>query len=612
MGLSPEQVAMVTNHPDLFAGDFPSGAREALKSIVFQVYPVAERMGLDLTAVWGVMISLEIVAFAAAVIWATKRLFPGTSMVIAATAAVVFTAGSLITPDLARFKFPHFGWVYGFAHAGALVVVAETIRSRYVAASVFLTATFMIHPIAAALAGAFSLAATAVKLFDYRNLQVRSILIAGIIAAVGCSAWLGWLSSEGNITGQGVDTRTFVAFVRAHNFHWFPSYMGVYWENHHAHLLPLLSTLALIAWALGRQPPEDLGVVRQVSAGILAMMVLCVIGLINAELAQSPFLIKLALHRADTLALLVGGIVIVRALAYDLVSNDPIERALAGYLLILPLVAPLGLAPLPVALRVAYAALKAGRPTEWRLSLGLAVSIVVLIVFLIVFYGLNELIDPVNQAAYTGIPQQNAVALALAGAAAALWPHVAPMSRRIPVGHMLFLAIVALSVFNADKVRTFNSSNLVARGENALAAQLWARKNTPEASLFMIDPGLYYMWRDKSHRPSFGTPSEWLFISLMYNTQADIFEEGLRRYNALGLETPSYVYNPPSRRMVPQLERLVGDAVESYYALSATALRQLADEFGIDYFVFRTEMVPDGAPLGEVYRNAHFVIAQAQ
>ena len=148
------------------------------------------------------------------------------------------------------------------------------------------------------------------------------------------------------------------------------------------------------------------------------------------------------------------------------------------------------------------------------------------------------------------------------------------------------------------------------RARNALDAQLWARANTPIGTLFMVDPGFGYMWRDKSHRPSFGTVREWLLISIMYNSRASLLEEGMRRYEALGLQRPDYVFNPTERSMPRLLDRLIGDAVRAFSALKHEDFERLAGIYGINHVVFDRARLSGQAPLPVVYQNAQFVIGR--
>lgn len=79
-----------------------------------------------------------------------------------------------------------------------------------------------------------------------------------------------------------------------------------------------------------------------------------------------------------------------------------------------------------------------------------------------------------------------------------------------------------------------------------LAAQRWARANTVQDSLFMVDPTIYYGWRDFSQRSSFGNLREWLHTGWLYDSRADVYTEGVKRFGEFGIDIESYKRTRPS------------------------------------------------------------------
>ncbi len=619
-GLSPEQVALVANRPELFANGFPSHASENLKSIIYHVYPLAQAAGIDVSLAWAFMIVLEIMVFAAAAVWAVRRLFPGAPWALAGIAAILFTASSLTTPDLARFQFPYYGWMYAFAYAGVIVVITETVRNNFLMAALVLVATFMTHPISGLFAGAFVAAVLIAKLATGERVNLIALAAASIVTIVGGGTWLAWLSGQGTITGGDVDPETYVAYVRALNYHWFPSFLGVYWELHAQHLIPLLSTLALLGWAISAQPLSRLqaasgapsGVVAQLAAGILAMLAICAAGLVIAEFVAWPLLLKMSLHRADTVAMLAGGFLIARALYRDVTEGDLVEQGLGTILILLLLIADYGLAPLPVGLRIGYAAYKARRDGGWSAPLVMAALLIAVLAVLALFYAAVGQLNLRALPYYIGVYPAWQMGIVVAVAVLFIrWARAGSLPNRSLRMTIIMAIIAGTALARAPKFQHFQSDAGLARAESALDAQLWARNHTAEGTLFMIAPALNYMWRDKSHRPSFGTPREWLLLSIMYNSRKDLFEEGLSRYRALGLPNPDYVFDPAITRMFPLIDRIVGEAEDRYHALALEDFVRLAQTYGIAFFVFQKGKLDGDPPLETVYQNDHFVIASA-
>lgn len=609
-GFSPEQAAVLANSPAWFEADFPSGASEQLKSLIFQIYPLALAAGLDIDKVWSAAIAVELVALSAAAFWSYALLFPTSSILARAAVALLCTASSLLTPDLARFGFPFYGWYYGFAHAGFLVVCALFLSERLRTAAVALVLLFTIHPIIAGFAAIFCGVPFLVRASERRLPPYKQVLGAVIVVLVGCGAWIAFLSTKGTLTGGDVDPELFVALTRAQSYHWFPFYLGVFWDSHANHFIPLLSTLALIAWALSEQLRQNARLAREAAIGISALMATVAAGLVISEFVAQPTLIKLSLHRAGQSAAVIGSLFIVHALWRDLTEGDAMERGLAAVLLLLPFQSTVGLVPGAVGLRVALAAAKAYRRGTWAWPLGVATALVILIGLALLVYWRSGLTASVPAGRYLGFDTW----LVMAGLIAAVWPLVWTRLPAATVSPPLALSAAMVIAMAAFGVAASPRSDLLAdparreRARNSLDAQLWAKANTPVGTLFMVDPTLFYMWRDKSHRPSFGTVREWLLISILYNSRAGLLEEGMRRYEALGVPRPYYVLNPTDRSMSRMLDRIGGDAGQRFLALQRIDFERLADTYGIRYVVFDRSKLKNPPPLKVVHENADFVI----
>lgn len=604
-GFSPEQIAFAVNHPEQMIGNFPSGVLNNLNSVVYNIYPLLDRIGLSITHAWAGMILLEIALFAAAAFYTVRSLVPAVNNQLASIVAITFIASSFLMPDMANLHFPFYGWVYGFAHTCFLVTVAASIGGRFIVAAIAVVLCFMIHPIIGLFTAIFAFTVVVAQYFGGERLPLQRLAVSTILTVAGCGAWTFWIMDRSTLTAGVLDDATFIALNRAQNFHWFPSYLGYYWEQSSRQLLPLLSTLALTAWAYERaQPMVPARVARQLAFGVLALMALCCIGLIVAEFVPWPPLIKLALHRADRNALIAGGLLALPALYRDLREGDPVERALAVVLLAVPFIGPFGLEPLPVGLRVGYAGIKAWRRGKVSAGLRLALMLLALIVILLAIYSAAGLTTAPWSRQTVGI-----WLLLVLAAAIARWLEI--KWEKSFFANLVLVAVAIAALNTSQKQQVFRNDSVRLEAHAALDAQLWIRNNTPPGSLLMVDPSLSYFGRDKSQRPSFGTPREWLLISILYDTRKDLLDEGLRRYRALGLADPDYIYDPANRRMAPMLSRIYDDASRRYYAMNAAELDRLTQAYHIRYFIYRTATLKADPPLPVVYRNKYFLVAAA-
>jgi hypothetical protein len=138
-----------------------------------------------------------------------------------------------------------------------------------------------------------------------------------------------------------------------------------------------------------------------------------------------------------------------------------------------------------------------------------------------------------------------------------------------------------------------------------LNAQLWAKENTVPAALFMVDPTIYYGWRDFSQRSSFGNLREWLHTSWLYDSKKGNYEEGLRRTSEFGITASDYVHEAPPLNGFSKIHKDIGDR---FYSYDADWFRQISKKYLIDYVVMKKENIKDRLPLPVAYENNFFVI----
>jgi hypothetical protein len=332
-GLSPEELTMVTLHPELFAAGFPSNSPILANSLVFLVYPFAYRIGLPINGVWSLMILLEFACFILAAAYAARVLIPTRSWLVAIAAGVSAAFAAHWTPDLANFHYPYYAWSYYWSFAGFLMAVAETARKRLSLAAIWIVLSFAAHPIIGLISGVF---VGAMVLAAWRTTSPKSLVAPVLIGILGCGLWTLYVAGRTTISGSSIDPELFAALNRAQNFHWYPLFQGIFWEQHATQFMPLLCTLLVLLVALNGRFSDLSTIDRQLVLGMIVLAVVTVAGVLISLTTAPPALIKLALHRADSNLLLAGFFIIFRRLYRDMAKGDPIDRVLAVVLLVLP------------------------------------------------------------------------------------------------------------------------------------------------------------------------------------------------------------------------------------------------------------------------------------
>jgi hypothetical protein len=178
---------------------------------------------------------------------------------------------------------------------------------------------------------------------------------------------------------------------------------------------------------------------------------------------------------------------------------------------------------------------------------------------------------------------------------------------RYLVSAVVIVTVVSLAAVWINTQRMTASE--AARNRAYMEAQLWARAKTSPTALFMIDPAIHYGWRAYSHRGSFGSVREWLYVSICYSSDYPLLQEGLKRFKEFGLKLEDYLYVRPS--WAGRL-RLHKDIRDRYYALDDNWRLDLARRYGIDYFVMVNGKLINPSKLHVVFENQHFSILAAR
>ena len=605
-GESPTLLATAYLHPDWFLHDYASSPVDLLKSAPMMVYLVADRLDLSALATMKAMIALEIGLLIGASIWAGRRIWPQASRSSIVLIALLVIAGTLRMADLARFADPVYGWVYSYAYAAILVGIAAALERRVILSAFVFALTFAIHPVLGLLGSTFGVT---VLLMDWRRLDLRHVLYASLLFTVIAGGWFVFAALSSSLGGNGIPDASFVAFTRIESAHWYPIDFGLFWERNYERLIPFLSETLLLLVYLFRPGWGSCHRNVQMAAGFVVLLVLTIAGICISAWVLDPFLIKLALQRASSIYLLMATFYVVPGLWQDATHASRWRATVAALTLISFFVSPIG-APFILGLALAITAIVddlCNRGWTVRACLLLVTSSTLVVLLLVYTF-----------AGVAGWALQMHWALshlsrARLGMILALVVFVAVARKRPSLVAIGLLAAVAMfGMLWARSTDTFTRQpKLLAQANDYMATQLWSEKNTPVGSLFMPDPTHYYGWREFSLRPSFGSLHEWLYAGWLYNSRKDIFDEGIARLRAVGID--------PNRYLKMHVERqhdlhdlMMDDLRKRYYSLSGNDLAELSRKFGISYFVFDRSLehtAPQGCPV--VYANKHYLIVRA-
>lgn len=589
--------------PENFARDFPNGMAAYEKSAFLHVYPLAESwLGIPAQATAFAVLALELAAIALASWLLAGALVERRRLTIAATVFAVLVASSGSNLDLARFGMPYpFGLYYYTAEACRLAAIAFALRGRYALSGLLLGLTAVSHPLMALYACAF-IAATMVP--EPRRFLSRGTLAgAGLMALVALPWFVARFVSDPalGLVQAEPQHELWLPLMVAFSYHFFPVQFGVFAEFAAERFLPLLSFLALFAHYLTRVGLST-ALIRRIAAGMLAMALLTCAGVLLSELAPAPTVIKLALHRASLVAVLVAMPVIVAGLWQDMVGASLVRRFCAAGTLLSAFFFQPGW-PLLFALVLCADGWRERAGKALSLSDYAAAGFALAAAALAVYYHRAGLV-PLSAAVYWSSPAAWKLAVVFLVLSVLCGRLAAPETGRAASGLVLMLSGCAMwltgHALTAEQARLYSDFK---------AAQQWARDHTRRDALFMVDPTLYYGWRDFSQRSSFGNLREWLHTSWVYAANTAAFLEGYRRFGEFGIELAPYLDQRPS--IIKGSDALTAKVGERYNIAGDDWRGALADRYGIDYFVVSKRHWKAQSALPVAFENDSFRVLGA-
>lgn len=596
-GFSPiSMLHPVTTGPN-FGQDFPNGDLELQRSLLGRAYRlVGSVFPSSDTIVLTVMIVLEAGILLASAAILCRRLNPDLPAWTAIGGGVLLASGTIVSCDLARWFHPSYGYVYNIAYAAGFLAVAATLRRRLVWAGLLVGLAATFHPI---IAFFFGLAVGSMVLWRWREYSLGSALLGGAVAVLVAAAWYLVAFRDAGIAAGDINHARFASVTHLMSFHWHPVDMGVFGKRAWETLLPLLAAVIVFAANLRLAKPETSTGDQQILVAVALLMAVSLVGVWISMQSTSPLLIKLALHRASLIALMLMAALSVPRMLEQVRTGNFLLAVAAGVLLLLPYWRTNAM-PILGGIGFGVLVLLMSKSGQSQLDRRLTISALALAVVVCVALYLNGY--------FSAIVMDTNMALAPLTAPLFAIAIVLVVAARMFSSPLPLAAAVALGAYSwGPALDTMTPQPIRHRATAYMDAQLWARNNTPEGSVFMLDPTMAYGWRLYSQRPSFGVIREWIHSGWIYDTNAAVMAEGLRRAEALGLDVWRYADAARSDNEATYAQ-MMRDAEHLYYERGGAALQDFARQNGIAYMVFDKEKNYKLPDLPIVFENDTFAI----
>lgn len=607
-GSSPMHWLYVATDPLKNTLDWPTGTRNLGKSLSVNIYALFHKFTeIDLLAVMNIYIAIEVFAMLFAFFYFYKVSDSNISIAIMFSFIVALTAYQSM--NLARFGFP-FSWglYYSFAAAFRILGLAFVIKGKPWAAVGSFSISLMIHPI---MGGVAVFAGIAIIL--YRGFSsLKAYIIPACVLSVPTLLWLYFSYAGESVTGGGIPVDKWLFLTKLFNYHWYPFSIGTFDVFAPRYWLPTISVLLLYVFVSFTSSGSK-RILPEIHVAVISLSFITCIGLAISYWEASPFLIKLSLHRASDLLVVVALLPVINRLWDDIFQERFLFCILAFTLLIYPFLDhrdpgfPLAIV-LVYGLKFIVDVLKNVRSVNcFVVVLAWAIGCLCLIYhsfFIFESFPSLVLLDKISShnngtSYWWGFLVLSVVILFVFS--------LQKKFKGIFSFFVLLLMMLSIPKLNADRTEVYYTPRFVAYYQ----AQMWAKNNTAGDSLFMLSPASTGSWRDISQRSSYGTIKEWLHNAWLYDSDYALYKEGVRRSKMFGVDIDHLlkhdIDNSKIRRKLNS--RIKAKAHKFYYSSGVGFYKALSVNEGIDYFVFENRYLsskPNG--LVNVYRNKVYSI----
>lgn len=599
-GSSPLHWVYLALDPEKSLIDWPTGTRNLGKSLPMHIYRLSdEYLGADLFSVMKIYMAAEILAMLFSYYYFSRSTESGNSIQVVVIFSLIASLTVFQSMNLARFVYPFvWGLYYSFAAAARILGLALIFKNRPWLAMIAFALGVMTHPIM----GMIGLLAGFTVILSRGLGSLKLYVVPTLCMCLLTSLWLWFNLAEEDVQGGGIPLQHWYELTKTFNYHWYPFYTGVFSDLSIRQWFPFLSILVLYLFI---RIDENNGSRQafEIDLIIIVLTITTMLGLVVSYFELSPFLMKLSLHRSSDLLVVVALLPVLRRLYVDALNLSPYIRVLSIVMMVSPVLYA-RLPGFPLGISLLYTA--TFFPRLWGVYNPLR-KLVLFIVWGIALISLCWYLFQVGAwLDISAIDYTRPIAYFRRWGLVLLYVSIFVLLfrnyRKIALLLMIVWICLSLVHENNDRVSSLGSE----KSRKWYETQLWARKNTAENSVFMLDPVHYGGWRDISRRASFGGVREWLHNAWLYDSDIEIFNEAVRRFELLGLSLDD-IYQLDSRR--ERLRFLNIGARRKYYSAPQSWFETLSSSEGVDYFVFERRYLQYEIPASRiVFENKYFIV----
>jgi hypothetical protein len=583
-----------------FTKDFPQGLALYGSSFFMNIYSVADTFfKIKPEEMMHLVICLEILLMVCASIIFFRALIPNFNPIAALVFAILVINSGARSSELGGFGGPFFaGLHYNFADGMRLIGIALFFRQRFLLAALVFGLSIMTHPVMGLMGVVF---VAGFVMSDFYSFKWKKIIFPAIIFILFVVGWWLYQFPKFDIAASNISPDIWISFTKMFSYHFYPIANGILTFDFERRFLPFLCLLILAYFYIFKVNISE-HTRRGVLVGGAFLLVLTVLGLGISYWSNNPVLIKLALMRASDVLILVCLCIIVAGLISSLQSAHILSASIAGALLVSPFLGP----PFPVVYVFLIVLLdlpffQGGKGRAAYIgSLGLLIALGLLI---LTYYKLG-FVSGSYRTTYLGSQYLWQFALCI-GIGGGLISFIRKSKSDFTIYCLPLVLIAMIYAAWGWRATVNHGPEEKSAGLAFMNAQLWAKDNSPSGALFMVDPTIYYGWRDFSQRSSFGNMREWLHTSWLYDSNRTNYDEGMRRAEEFGLSPFNYLNESPP---ILGYEKMDRDIRAAFYSFDENWFLNMSHKYGINYVVMRKKYIQKFLKFEKDYENDFIII----
>ena len=590
-GYSPLAVIHTTFDPIVSKIDFPRGVHALTKSLPMNIYFwFHDYTNFNLIHVMKTFMLFEIYLLLFAHYYFFSTLIKKDLPILSLLFTLIVSLSTFQFMNLARFGFPYiWGLYYSIAAALNVIGLSLVIKNKPWSAAIIFFLNITTHPIVAL----FGILSSSMIILLREFETIKKFLVPAIFFSVFAVFWFVLNFSNSQITSGAIPKEDWIALSKIFQSHWYPFSIGVFSSISERHFLPLVSLILLYIVSYNKIKNEQFVLFKEINIIFICLFVLTILGLIISYFEISPFLIKLSLHRASSLLVVVALVPVIYFLWIELIYGNFIQKNLSIIIMLTPFIDYYH-PGFNLIFSLIFVSIYLYSLIKEKISINFIFAIFSLLialgVFLIcVFSGFHKNIIPANKFFLLFI--FFLILLTFIN------------FYRLKLIMIITYICIAIPIINLDKNSRFQKGKNLSMYE----MQLWVKNNTIKSDLVMLNPDYYGGWSDVSQRASFGTTKEWLHNAWIYDSNLQLYQEGVRRFSLLGLNPRDYY----SLNRNQALKRIGIDTRKAYYNKKNQWFKNMSDKENIKYFVFEKKFVKKNRyNLHCPYENKYYLICK--